>query len=67
MSETLVYGCDWCDDIVEKNDKGEPMFFAVVTRKTLRPAGGIAKPEEWKICGTCNNAFSALTQGRYKR
>lgn len=66
MAETVVYGCDWCKEIVEKDRDGKPRFAATVSVETTL-FGPPAARNEYKICATCRKALAALTEGRYRR
>lgn len=68
MATTTVFGCDWCDTIVEKNGKGEPVFAAKIKANQfglLKP--GTPNTAVYDICGTCRDAFNALTKGKFRR
>lgn len=66
MAETTVYGCDWCDTIIEKNRDGRPHFAMRVTAEPL-PRIATSTPDVYRICSDCTKAFKALTQGKYRR
>jgi hypothetical protein len=71
VAETIVYGCDWCGDIVPKSttvNAGTPKYAARVVIEQLwpHPALGV-KPVEEHICTACRGALEALRQGRYRR
>lgn len=71
MAETIVYGCDWCKDIVPKGilgDADKPKFAARIVIEQLWPHPALgAKQVEERICTSCRGALEALRQGRYKR
>ena len=64
MTETVVYGCDWCQEIVPLRTYGErkPDFRAKVT---FKPTG--LPEQQFDICGSCAKAFQAVSQGKFKR
>jgi hypothetical protein len=68
MATTTVYGCDWCDTIVEKRHDGTPIYAAKIKARQF----GLLKPDTpqiatYDICPKCRDAFQALTQGKYRR
>jgi hypothetical protein len=71
VAETIVYGCDWCGDIIPKGTTGNPdtpRFTARIVIEQLWPYPPVgAKPVEERICAICRGALEALRQGRYKR
>ena len=68
MSETIVYGCDWCKEIVPKRRDDELGFAMKVTAEQKWPYPPMGeKPRVYDICGTCRDAFRALTEGKFKR
>lgn len=69
MAQTVVYGCDWCDQIVKKDGAGEPQFAAKITAEqliTYPPMAG-GNPRTYDICGDCLKVFKAVTEGRFRR
>lgn len=69
MATTQVHGCDWCGDIVPKDNDGIPQFAAKIVSRILRlsPGSLAAEPKTHLICRTCHTAFKALTEGKYRR
>lgn len=76
MAATTVYGCDWCDDIVDKDSSDKPRWAATVTiEEGATVNGGLAshaetvanKPKVENICRNCRKALEALREGRYRR
>lgn len=65
MSETVVYGCDWCREIVPKDGQGRPRYAAHVTGRVTTVTAASASEDD--ICADCWRAFQALRQGRYRR
>ncbi|OYN76832.1 hypothetical protein [Mycolicibacterium sphagni] len=64
MVQTTVYGCDWCDDIVEKNPDGTPRYAAKITALTV---GLMPVTKDYDICGNCRKVFQAITEGKFRR
>lgn len=68
MAQTLVFGCDWCDAIIEKKEDGTPKFAAKISAEKVWPFPPMGeKPKTYDICGECLKAFQALTEGRFRR
>jgi DNA-directed RNA polymerase subunit RPC12/RpoP len=68
MSETTVYGCDWCKEIVPRQRTGDPGFTARITVELLYPGPPMGqKPTTYDICADCKKALTALTEGKFRR
>lgn len=68
MSQTMVYGCDWCGEIIPKDQEEKPKFATTITAETKWPYPPMGeKPKVYDICQTCHKAFKALVEGKYKR
>jgi hypothetical protein len=70
MSMTTVYGCDWCQEIVPKDNDGKPNFAARVTVESFSGfnlSGDPGGHDEADICGQCRLALKAVAQGKVKR
>lgn len=72
MSSTVVYGCDWCKEIVPKK-ADEPCYAAIVViNEGAFADGGIYTTnsectKKESICKACRKALEALREGRYRR
>ena len=65
MAETVVFGCDWCDAIVPKNQDGSPRWAATITSVIT-----IYEPPPahvYNICADCVKAFRAVRMGKFRR
>ena len=68
MSQTIVYGCDWCDEIIPKGTDEKPKFAAKVMVEDVWPYPPMGtEPKRYEICQTCRKALKALVEGKYKR
>lgn len=71
MSETTVFGCDWCKEIVPKNSWDAPRYAATVsiaegaTIDGGHHGDGVTKRES--ICRNCRKALQALREGKFRR
>lgn len=65
MAATTVFGCDWCDEIIEKDAAGKPKFAAKVTVERLGQLPG--PPKVSKICARCKGVYDAVSQGKFRR
>jgi hypothetical protein len=66
MASTVVYGCDWCSEIVPKKQVSEEPRYAAMIATHYRDRGMVTAVEE-EICGNCLQALEALRKGRYRR
>lgn len=63
MAETVVYGCDWCKEIVPKRSYSEVIDWGA--RVTWKPTG---EPERsFDVCRSCARVFRAVSEGKFKR
>ncbi|OCB09264.1 hypothetical protein A5717_26170 [Mycolicibacterium porcinum] len=66
MAQTIVYGCDWCKEIVPKAPDGTPQFARTVTSQKYF-ATPLDQPKKDKICGECAKVLDAVRNGRFRR
>lgn len=66
MAQTVVFGCDWCGEIVPTRPTGAGEFAAKITAEKL-PLIAARQPDVYRICGDCEKAFKALTKGKFRR
>lgn len=64
MSSTVVYGCDWCKEIVAKGRDDKPRYAAKVT---VEDRDAPTPPTSEDICSSCRQALEALRHGRFRR
>lgn len=67
MAQTIVYGCDWCGEIVPKAPDGTPKFAVAVTSQKYFAASNLDQPKTDKICGDCAKVLDAVRHGRFRR
>lgn len=67
MAETMVYGCDWCKEIIPKDNNGKPKYAATVDVTDHYSHSMPDRKVTEQICATCRQALRALQAGRYRR
>lgn len=63
MSETLVYGCDWCREIVPKRTYADEVDWGAEVK--FKPTGGLT--QTFDVCRDCAQVFRAVSEGKFKR
>jgi hypothetical protein len=68
MAQQTVHHCDWCNDVVNTTADGKPQFRAQIK---ATQTGGRAPlgttPKVYDVCNRCFDAFTAITEGKYRR